>query len=62
MLLLKKLNLRNKEDRVNIIINKNKKIENSFISYFRNIIENGSVSKTDYLIFKNLSNKIKNKI
>lgn len=62
LLLLKKLNLRNKEDRVNIITNKNKKIENSVISYFRNIIENGSVSKTDYLIFKNLSNKIKNKI
>ena len=62
LLLLKKLNLRNKEDRVNIITNKNKKIENSVISYFRNIIGNGSVSKTDYLIFKNLSNKIKNKI
>jgi hypothetical protein len=62
LLLLKKLNLRNKEDRVSIIINKNKKIENSVISYFRNIIGNGSVSKTDYLIFKNLSNEIKNKI
>ena len=62
LLLLKKMNLKNKEDRVNILLTKNNKIENSVLSYFRKIIEDENVSKNDYLIFKNLSDEIKNKI
>jgi len=62
LLFLKKINLKNKEDRLNIILNKNTQIENSVISYFRNIIENECISKTDYLIFNNLSDETKNKI
>ena len=56
------MNLKNKEDRVNILLTKNNKIENSVLSYFRKIIEDENVSKNDYLIFKNLSDEIKNKI
>ena len=62
LLFLKKINLKNKEDRVNLILTKNNKMENSVISYYRNVIVNENVSKTDYFIFKNLSDEIKNKI
>ncbi len=62
LFLLKKINLRKNEDIVNIINTKNNEIENSVISYFRNIISPENASKTDYMIFDNLSMKIKNKI
>ena len=62
LLLLKKINLRNNEDFVNLIPTKNNQIENSVISYFRNTIKPENASKTDYMIFDNLSMKIKKKI
>ena len=62
LLLLKKINLRKNEDIINFIPTNNNEIENSVISYFRNVIRPENASKIDYVIFDNLSMKIKNKI
>ena len=62
LLLLKKINLKNEEERDNLITIKNNDVENSVVSYFKNIIKNDNISKTDIFIFENLNKKVKNKI
>ncbi len=63
LLFLKKINLRNNDDKINLVSTKNNDdIEKSVVSYFRNIIRNEGVSKNDYLIFQNLNEEIKDKI
>ena len=62
LLLLKKINLRNSDERIRLIPTKTNELENSVVSYFRNAIKPETFSKTDYLIFENLSEKIKKKI
>ncbi len=61
-ILLKKINLRNSDERIKLIPTKTNELENSVVSYFRNAIKPETLSKTDYLIFENLSEKIKKKI
>ena len=62
LLLLKKINLRNSDERIRLIPSKDNELENSVVSYFRNAIKPEALTKTDYLIFENLSEKIKKKI
>ena len=59
---LKKINLKNEDEKENLITIKNNNVENSVVNYFKNVIRNGNISKTDSFIYENLSEKIKNKI
>ncbi len=62
LLFLKKINLKNEEEKDNLITIKNNDVENSVVNYFKNIIRTDHITKTDSFIFDNLSEKVKNKI
>ena len=59
---LKKINLKNEDEKENLITIKNNNVENSVVNYFKNVIRNINISKTDSFIYENLSENIKNKI
>ena len=59
---LKKINLKNEDEKENLIAIKNNNVENAVINYFKNVIKNVNISKTDSFIFDNLSEKIKIKL
>ena len=59
---LKKINLKNEDEKENLVTIKNNNVENSVVNYFKNVIRNGNISKTDSFIYENLSEKIKNQI
>ena len=62
LLFLQKINLKNEEEKDNLITIKNNDVENSVVNYFKNIIRTDHITKTDSFIFDNLSEKVKNKI
>ena len=56
---LKKIDLKNENERENLLFIKKNNIENIVINYFRDILKSGDVSRSDAFIYDNLNEKIK---
>ena len=56
---LKKIDLKNEEEKDNLLFIKKHNIENIVISYFREALKSGNISRSDAFIYDNLSDKIK---
>jgi hypothetical protein len=56
---LKKIDLKNEEEKDNLLFIKKHNIENIVISYFRQALKSGNISRSDAFIYDNLSDKIK---
>jgi hypothetical protein len=56
---LKKIDLKNEEEKDNLLFIKKHNIENIVISYFREALKSGNISRSDAYIYDNLSDKIK---